>query len=80
MPDFSRASCKSADDGEGNPSGTSGCVITQSYDSTMPPIRLLRYFWAKSVKFVNVGKGIYHFGHDDDLGENPAAGSGYFNG
>jgi len=37
------------------------------------------YFWAKSVKSVNVGKGIYHFGHDDDLGENPA-GSGYSNG
>jgi hypothetical protein len=37
------------------------------------------YFWAKSVKFVDVGKGTYHFGHDDDLGENPA-GSGYSNG
>lgn len=37
------------------------------------------YFWAKSVKFVNVGKGTYHFGHDDDLGEDPA-GSGYSNG
>jgi hypothetical protein len=37
------------------------------------------YFWAKSVKFVNVGKGTYHFGDDDDLGENPA-GSGYSSG
>ena len=37
------------------------------------------YFWAKSVKFIDVGRGIYHFGHDDDLGENPA-GSGYRNG
>ena len=34
---------------------------------------------AKSVKFVNVGKGTYHFGQDDDLGENPAE-SGYSNG
>ena len=33
----------------------------------------------KSVKFIDVSKGIYHFGHDDDLGENPA-GSGYSNG
>jgi hypothetical protein len=37
------------------------------------------YFWAKSVSLVNVGEGTYHFGHDDDLGENPA-GSGYSNG
>lgn len=37
------------------------------------------YFWAKSVKFIDVGEGTYHFGHDDDLGENPA-GSGYSNG
>ena len=37
------------------------------------------YFWAKSVKFVDVGEGTYHFGDDDDLGENPA-GSGYSNG
>jgi hypothetical protein len=33
----------------------------------------------KIVTFVNVGKGTYHFGHDDDLGENPAD-SGYSNG
>lgn len=37
------------------------------------------YFWAKSVKFVGVGEGTYHFGQDDDLGENPA-GNGYSNG
>jgi len=37
------------------------------------------YFWAKSIKFIDVGRGVYHFGHDDDLGENPA-GSGYSNG
>ena len=37
------------------------------------------YFWAKSVKFDRVGKTTYHFGHDDDLGEDPA-GSGYSNG
>jgi len=43
--------------------------------------RLSRHlvFLAKSVKFIDVGSGIYHFGQDDDLGENPA-GSGYSNG
>ena len=37
------------------------------------------YFWATSVTLVDVGKGTYHFGQDDDLGENPAE-SGYSNG
>jgi hypothetical protein len=37
------------------------------------------YFWAKSVKFDRVGKTTYHFGHDDDLGEDPA-GTGYSDG
>ncbi len=27
------------------------------------------YFWAKSVKFIDVGRGVDHFGHDDDLGK-----------
>src|SRR5579863_8069006 len=36
MPAFRRASCRSAEDGDGNASEPDGCVITQSYDSMMP--------------------------------------------
>jgi hypothetical protein len=34
MPAFSRANCKSADDGDGSPSTSSGRLITQSYYAT----------------------------------------------
>jgi hypothetical protein len=37
IPAFKRASCRSAEDGDGNPSASYGCVITQSYDAIVPP-------------------------------------------
>src|ERR1039457_5569580 len=33
IPALSRASCRSAEDGDGSPSTSYGCVITQSYDT-----------------------------------------------